>query len=874
MKNVKRVLAAALAAAMTAPACVAVPVFAASGVMINEVCTQNKTCFTDSNGEASDWIELYNPGDSPADLSGCGISDQPDTVRYTFPHGTSIPAGGYLVIAAAKGEGAAEEYRTGFSLSKSGEQLILTDASGGVIESLDIPALAEDETYGRSPDGSDSFAVMRPSPGTSNLMAAVPEFSLEPGFYQAQDGLTLSINCTDTVYYTLDSSDPTTSSTAQIYSGAIPMYDRSSEENVYSKYQHEDNSPYSTTLMTRFTASSAKFDKATVVRAASKSADGTFSPVVTATYFVMPQDKLDYYKDIPVVSLVTDPANLFDKDKGIYVCGQQYLDWKNSPQYNPAKSEWDTDNAANFFSKGKEWEREASVTLFRDGEQGFTQNMGIRIKGASTRNSQAKSFNVYARSSYGDSKLNYDLIEGNVSADDSKEIKKYDSFSLRSVTWVDRMREAVIRPALKDMPALAGYDSNRCMLFLDGELWGMYDIIEKSSGYYIQSNYGVPAEDVAMVKNGELEEGSDSDLDELEALSEFCEKNDMSVQSNYDYVAARVDTESLIDCYAVGLYLGTWDWPNHNYLMWRSNGQAIEGNPYSDGKWRCGSFDFDYAAGLTYASFGGVEGYAHDSFRKFDQSKNDFPSPIFTSLLKNDSFRQRFADTFCSMAYSVFEAQKMKSIISDQESRYMKYMTMCGWRWNNGTPRDSFEKYISDQGGYYSKELAKMTTFFERRADYAIEDMREYLGIRGDSATITVTRTGMGTVTAGSDEAVFSDSVWTGSFSEGSEVTLTAKAAPGYRFEGWRGAVTSSDETIKVKAGKAVALTAVFAKTEAVRGDINADGIANAADLVLLSRYLLGSAGFSKAQWKAADINTDGTADTFDLVRLRSIITG
>ena len=69
-------------------------------------------------------------------------------------------------------------------------------------------------------------------------------------------------------------------------------------------------------------------------------------------------------------------------------------------------------------------------------------------------------------------------------------------------------------------------------------------------------------------------------------------------------------------------------------------------------------------------------------------------------------------------------------------------------------------------------------------------------------------------------------------------------------------------------------MTAVFAKTEAVRGDINADGSANAADLVLLSRYLLGSAGFSKAQWKAADINTDGTADTFDLVRLRSIITG
>ena len=874
MKNAKRVLAAVLAAAMTAPACVAAPALAASGVLINEVCTQNKNCYTDSNGEASDWIELYNPAGSAVDLSGYGLSDSPDTVRYTFPQGASIPAGGYLVIAAAKGEGGSNEYRTGFSLSKSGETLILTDAAGGVIERIDIPALAEDETYGRSPD-TEGFTVMKPSPGASNYKAAsVPEFSLAPGFYPAQDGLTLSIDCTDTVYYTLDSSDPTNSSTAQEYSDAIPMYDRSTEENVYSKYQHQDNSPYSITLQTRFMANSAKFDKATVVRAVSKSADGTYSPVVTATYFVMPQDKIDFYSQIPVVSLVTDPANLFDKDKGIYVCGQQYLDWKNSPQYNPAKSEWDTDNVANFFSKGKEWEREASVTLFRDGEQGFSQNMGIRIKGASTRNSQTKSFNVYARSEYGDSKLNYDLIEGNAAVDDGKEIKKYDSFSLRAVAWVDRMREAVIRPALKDIPALAGYDSNRCMLFLDGELWGMYDIIEKSSDYYIQSNYGIAAEDVALVKNGELEEGTDADLEELEALSEFCEKNSMTVQSNYDYVASKVDIESLIDCYAVGLYLGTWDWPNHNYLMWRSNGQQKDGNPYSDGKWRCGSFDFDYAAGLTYASFGGVEGYAHDSFRKFDKSKDDFPSPIFTSLLKNDSFRQRFADTFCSLAYSVFESQKMKSIIADQESKYLKYMVMCGWRWNNGDPRGGYDQFSAEQGSYYSKELAKMATFFEKRADYAIEDMREYLGIHGDNATITVTRKGSGTITAGTAEAVFSDSVWTGTYSDGSEVTLTAKPASGYRFDGWSGAVTSSDETVKVKAGKGVALTCTFTKLEAVRGDINGDGSANTADLVLLSKYLLGASEFSKAEWKAADLNSDGAADTFDLAFLRNIVTG
>ncbi|MBQ1518530.1 MAG: hypothetical protein IIZ53_01615, partial [Ruminococcus sp.] len=33
---------------------------ATEGLCINEVCTQNKECFTDSLGRASDWIELFN----------------------------------------------------------------------------------------------------------------------------------------------------------------------------------------------------------------------------------------------------------------------------------------------------------------------------------------------------------------------------------------------------------------------------------------------------------------------------------------------------------------------------------------------------------------------------------------------------------------------------------------------------------------------------------------------------------------------------------------------------------------------------------------------------------------------------------------------
>ena len=830
------------------------------GIYINEVCTQNKKSFTDSLGRASDWIELYNGGNEDIDLSGFGLTDSADTpMKFVFPSGTVIKAGKYLIIAADKNGEGMTELNTGFGLSKSGETLYLFSPDGTELKKLEIPSLAEDSTYGRSADG--SYAVMSPTPAAENLSApAEPVFSLESGFYSVDDVKELTISSGYTVYYTLDGSDPTVSETAKVYSGAIPMYDRSADANVYSMYQQEDDSPYSITLGHPYEANPNKMDKATVVRAAAKSEDGSFSNVTSKTYFVMDEEKLEYYSKIPVVSLVTDPDNLFDKDKGIYVTGQQYMDW--------SANNTDTEITANFLSSGKAWEREADITYFDNGSLGFTQKMGMRIRGASTRTSPAKSFNMYARSEYGDSKLDYKIIDVITSVFDGKKDRRYDSFGLRAVAWVDRLRERVVNFSLRDMPALATYDSDRCMLFIDGEFWGMYEITEKASDYYIQSNYGVPAENVSIIKNGELEEGPDDEPLNLQRLGEFCRDNDLSVDENYEYVASQVDLESIIDCYCTGLYIGTWDWPNYNYLMWRYKGDAIDGNPYSDGKWRFGSFDFDYSLGLTYdEDIDESELYKHDSFKKMDGVKDAIPTVIFSRLLDNPEFRQQFADRFYSYAYSVFEPSKMTAELDKEEMEYMDYMTMTAWRWNDYDPSE-LDSFLEEQKKYFHNEMDVMRSFFEKRPEYAVENMQNYLGISNDAATVTVTVKGSGGIAVDSVDAELSGNVWTGSYERGREVTLTAKPAKGYVFAGWTGAAESASPTITVSADKAASLVCSFAE-DYKPGDIDMDGKIKAADLVLMSKYLHGKEQFSRMQFMIADINEDGNADIFDLVLLR-----
>ena len=55
-------------------------------------------------------------------------------------------------------------------------------------------------------------------------------------------------------------------------------------------------------------------------------------------------------------------------------------------------------------------------------------------------------------------------------------------------------------------------------------------------------------------------------------------------------------------------------------------------------------------------------------------------------------------------------------------------------------------------------------------------------------------------------------------------------------------------------------------------GDINADGMVEVADLVLLNKQLLGSTSLDETQSAAADVNGDGVIDIFDELRLRKLI--
>ncbi len=874
MKLQPRFAAAALAAMMAAASITgSVPSRTAHAadftVYINEICTQNKACLADSYGLYSDWIELYNAGSTAVDLSGYGLSDDVAApLQWTFPAGTSIAAGERMIVFASKQASTASELHTGFALSKNGETLVLADPQGSILQEIQVPTLAEDSSYGRTPDGSSTFEIMNATPGTANeAVTSAPVFSAQSGFYGTDFALTLSSAKNEAIYYTVDGSDPTNSSTAQVYSNAITVQDRTNQPNLWSAYAENDDSPQSICRGIGYKQPTFNVDKATVVRAAAKSADGTFSEVISQTYFVT-TGNLAQYRNLTVVSLVTDPENLFDPDTGIYVTGNQYLAWKNSGSYDPSKSVWDTDNVTNYFSRGREWERETSITVFRDGQMIVEQNMGIRIKGASTRNGAQKSFNLYARSDYGASKILFPLIEGNTALDGTL-IDTYDSLSLRSVSDEVRLRDGFAQKLIADRENITNQDMQQCVVFLNGEYWGLYEMTEKLSDYFIESNYGIQKENVAMIKNGELEEGDQAECDSFLDFADTYSTMDLTNDANYQAVCDFIDVDSMIEHYAAGLYLGTFDWPNYNFGVWRNTGAEIAGNPYSDGKWRFISFDFDYTMGATYDSFGGVEGYAYDSFRHMDNGSGGEPTNLFVALLENPDFRTKFVNTYCDYANEVLTPEKANAMADTYSRDYTEQLANTTVRWWGyfGGSKDSNMNYHRNL--YQGTTLNNIRTFFQQRKSYTIEDMRNYLNLQKSMQTITLKTNGNGRIQI---NTIIPDAAggWSGEYYPDCPVTLTVLPDSGYEFTGWSGDLSGSETTVTLTLSEAMSIQANFGEKQNVEGDVNADGDFTATDVIMLQKWLLDAGDIT--DWQAGDLCKDEILDTFDLCRMKKLL--
>ena len=253
-------------------------------IFINEFMASNSSTIADG-ADFDDWVELYNAGNSPVNIGGMYLTDDlAEPTQWQIPTNnagaTTIPAGGYLLLWF-DGEPEQGPLHVDAKLGSSGEDIGLYASNGSTqIDAYTFGPQLDDISEGRSPNGSGNFDFFsQPTPGASNNttpgggIAPTPTFSVRGGIYNSTRSVSLSAS-SGTIYYTLDGSEPTQSSTR--YTGSISI---------------NTNTP---------------------LRARTFNVDDAPSPVVTQTYL------FNISHDLPIVAYTADPDEMFDPAIGIY----------------------------------------------------------------------------------------------------------------------------------------------------------------------------------------------------------------------------------------------------------------------------------------------------------------------------------------------------------------------------------------------------------------------------------------------------------------------------------------------------------------------------------------------------------------------------
>lgn len=524
-------------------------------------------------------------------------------------------------------------------------------------------------------------------------------FSKESGFYN-EDFELLLFAPTNEIYYTLDGSDPTKDSLK--YDGKIKIDDASNHPNIYSSrtdvtaaFLEEQVKEYcEEKRIITYHVPEDNVDKCTIVKAIYYDKDDNPSEIAERIYFIDFQNK-DGYDDINIISITTDPENLFGYESGIYTLGKSYDAGVLSGMFEDdfTKGHWWFWNA-NYRNKGRKWERECRITVFNEDKQlVLTQNAGVRIQGGGSRGFLPKSLNLYARDEYGDNRFRYDFW------DTGYEPKRM-TLSSGGDDYDTKVKDRLISELCKDNE-ISTMHYEPYILFLNGEYWGFYYLTEKYDENYLEYYYHVNKNEVVMVKNYEFETGIEEEFQSYNSMVAFVTQNDMSDDNNYQKACEILDMNSFIDYFAMQTYIARrGDWPKGNFALWRSCGNVNSG--YEDGKWRWMLFDVNSAA------MGDVD---YDSIAMLLKE-----SDLFGSLCNSVDFKKAFSKRLLEIADECFDVEK----VNNKLNTYIELM--------EDPMKKHYERFFGTSNEDFYKEIENMKCFFNEREDYIVDFIKVNFG--------------------------------------------------------------------------------------------------------------------------------------------------
>ena len=493
-------------------------------LLIWEVCV---------DGTDSDWVELKNTSASDIDLGDYYLTDNLEKAEKHQPLSGILGPGALTVIPCES-----------FGLSQQSDSVYLCRASGALCDWAFLHDIPAGGSFGRKDGQNGMFYFVSATPGAENaknwrMVARAPRADVAPGVYDDADSLVVTLSGSN-IRYTTDGSTPTASS--PVYTGPITV------------------------------------SQTAVIRAACFPEGQLAGEDLVLSYFLRENSSL------PIVSLVTDNANLF---------GYQGI-------YSNHETAWE-----------KNWEREATMSFFEE-DGSFTIDCGIQIHGRTSRRvSEKRSLKVEFRGRYG-GELNYDVFGDGA-------VTEFSSLLLRGSTedtYTSYMRDELFADMAMDFTSVPAQNYRYVSLYINGQYWGIYAIREHHSKDYFAAHYAVDPDSVEVF-NGEYRyPGAFSDL------LTYAETHYLGDAAAWEYIQQHLDVDEMIDWLILEIWGGDFDV--------YENVRFYSSPEYEDGRVLYGLVDMD----LTMMW--------HDTFAVGFERWPQLHAIIPRGLLSNPEFKDAF----------------------------------------------------------------------------------------------------------------------------------------------------------------------------------------------------------------------------------------
>ncbi len=380
--------------------------------------------------------------------------------------------------------------------------------------------------------------------------------------------------------------------------------------------------------------------------------------------------------DLPVINISTAPANLWDPESGIYVFGDDL----------------------NCCQVGEDWERPAAFQWYEGSNVPvFTEQIGLRIHGAYSRNFGQKGLRFYF-DDYGSSdEVEYDFF-GNSPMSFRRLIIRTGHYPLHCINSV------LLEGMFIDLGNL-GSRSRDVAVYLNREYWGFYTLRERIDKEFIEYTHDLASAGYDFIKDGTTEHGDGSSW--WSFFNSFQEDLEFSTHQWYVEACGKLDMVSYIDWQLLNIFGASAD----NNGAWNLDLLRLGSGPWQFVMW---DEDMTFKADNLPANF-----FRFRSITTLAELVEFKPEELYTAdinvllqwgrmfarLMENSEFKDLFRQRYELMACSVLSEEGLLTRLNNLQISQATEMDRHAdrWWWDSGSVYLSHINYLES---WISQRLA------------------------------------------------------------------------------------------------------------------------------------------------------------------------